>query len=160
MPQTRKDEKPVLIQSEPILFLVFVRGDRFHQGHQLTLNGLILDLAVSTQQPQAECAVEKQQALDLTGLAVAVVKEGDGHIERGRDLLKTGGYHAVDALLVFLNLLETDAELLAEFRLLNLLLHSPQSDSFSKLNVRLAGTALLHLLCYRFVHTGFTVLRL
>ena len=29
---------------------VFVRGDRFHQGHQLTLHGLILDLAVGPQQ--------------------------------------------------------------------------------------------------------------
>jgi len=34
--------------------LALVGGDRFHQGHQLTLYGLVLDLAVGTQQPQAE----------------------------------------------------------------------------------------------------------
>jgi hypothetical protein len=33
--------------------LVFVRGNRFHQGHQLTLDGLILDLGVGPQQPKA-----------------------------------------------------------------------------------------------------------
>ena len=34
--------------------LAFVRGDQFHQGHQLTLHGLVLDLAVGPQQSQAE----------------------------------------------------------------------------------------------------------
>ena len=127
--------------------LVFVRGDRFHQGHQLTLYGLILDLAVGPQQPQAERAVEKQQAFDLARLAVAVVEECDGHIERGGDLLKTGGADAVDALLVFLNLLEADAKLVAELRLRDPLLDAPQPDSLSQFNVGFAGTALLHLLC-------------
>jgi hypothetical protein len=70
---------------------VFVGGDRFHQGHQLTLYGLILDLAVGPQQSQAERAVQKQQAFDLPRLAVAVVEECDGYIERGGDLLETGG---------------------------------------------------------------------
>src|SRR5207247_3582856 len=83
---------------------VFVRGDRFHQGHQLTLYGLVLDLAVGPQQPQAERAVQEQQALDLTRLAVAVVEERDGHVERGGDRLKTSCADTVDALLVLLNL--------------------------------------------------------
>jgi 2-polyprenyl-6-methoxyphenol hydroxylase-like FAD-dependent oxidoreductase len=34
--------------------LAFVCGDRFHQRHQLTLHGLVLDLAVGSQQPQTE----------------------------------------------------------------------------------------------------------
>src|SRR6267378_6087414 len=97
--------------------LVFVRGNRFHQGDQLALHGLILDLAVSPQQPQAECAVEEQQAFDFPRLAVAVVEKSDGNIERSGDLLETGGADAVDALLIFLNLLEADAKLVAEFRL-------------------------------------------
>src|ERR1700733_7082755 len=63
-------------------WLIFVRSDRFHQGHQLPLNGLVLDLAVGPQQPEAERAVEKQQAFDLARLAVAVVEKRDGDIER------------------------------------------------------------------------------
>src|SRR5579872_4805815 len=122
--------------------LGFVRGDRFHQGHKLTLYGLVLDLAVGPQQPQAERAVEEQQAFNLTRLAVAVVEECDGHIERGRDLLETGGADAVDALLIFLNLLEADAELVAKCRLRDPLLNAPQTNSLSQFDVRLAGTAL------------------
>ena len=61
--------------------LVFVRGDRLHQGDQLALYGLVLDLAIGPQQPQAECAVEEQQAFDLARFAVAVVEERDGYIE-------------------------------------------------------------------------------
>src|ERR1700686_2794884 len=106
--------------------LAFVRGDRFHQGHQLTLNGLILDLAVGPQQPKAERAVEKQQAFDLARLAVPVVEERDGHVERGGDLLKTSGADPVDTLLVFLDLLEADAKLVAELRLRDLLFDAPQ----------------------------------
>src|SRR6185437_16544495 len=117
------------------------------QRHQLTLHGLILDLAVGPQQSQTERAVEEQQALDFARLAVAVIKEGDGHVERGRDLLKAGGPDPVDALFVFLNLLEADAELLAEFRLRNSLLDAPQPNSFAHLDVGLSGTALLHPLC-------------
>src|SRR5205085_6732378 len=83
---------------------ILVRGDRFHQGHQLTLYGLVLDLAVGAQQPQAERAVEEQQALDLPRLAVAVVEERDRHIERSGDRLKTSCANTVDALLVLLNL--------------------------------------------------------
>ena len=109
----------------PALFLV--RCDRFHQGHQLTLNGLVLDLAVGPQQPEAECAVEEQQAFDLPRLAVAVVEEGDGNIERGGDGLKTGGADPVDALLLFLHLLEADAQFVAELGLRDLLLHAPQT---------------------------------
>src|SRR3954451_15802889 len=88
---------------------VFVRCDRFHQGHQLTLDRLVLDLAVGAQQAQAESTIEEQQALDFACLAVAVVEEGDGHIECRGDLLKTSCADAVDALLVLLNLLEADA---------------------------------------------------
>src|SRR5258708_5676265 len=124
--------------------LVFVRGDRFHQGHQLTLHGLILDLAVGPQQSQAERAIEKQQAFDLARLAVAVVEECDGYIQRGGDLLETGGADAIDALLIFLHLLKADAELVAELRLRDSLLHAPQPDSLPQFNVGFAGTALLH----------------
>ena len=124
--------------------LLFVRGNRFHQGHQLTLHGLILDLAVRPQQPQAERAVEEQQAFDLPRLAVAVVEECDGYIERGGDLLETGGADAVDALLIFLNLLKADAQLVAEFRLRDSLLDAPQPDPLPQFNVGLSGTALLH----------------
>jgi hypothetical protein len=57
---------------------------------------LILDLGVGPQQPEAERAVEKQQAFDFPRLAVAVVEERHGHIECGGDLLQTGGADAVD----------------------------------------------------------------
>jgi hypothetical protein len=127
--------------------LAFVRGDRFHQGHQLTLYGLILDPAVGPQQSQAERAVEKQQAFDLPRLAVAVVKECDGNIECSGDLLETGGTDAVDALLIFLNLLKADAKLVAEFRLGDVLLDAPQPNSLAQFNVGFAGTALLHFFC-------------
>src|ERR1700761_7917613 len=99
------------------LALVFVGSDRFHQRYQLTLHRLVLDLAVGAQQPEAERAIEKQQALYFARLAVAIVEKRDGHIERGRDLLKTSGTDAIDALLVFLDLLKTDAKLIAELRL-------------------------------------------
>jgi hypothetical protein len=59
-----------------------------------------------------------------------------------------------------LNLLETYAQLFAKLGLRDLLFHAPQPDSFAKLNIWLAGTALLHLLGYRFIHTVSTVLRL
>src|SRR6202041_757002 len=144
----------------PALGSVFVGRDRFHQGHELPLDGLILDLAVGAQEPQAEGTIEKQQAFHFASLAVAVVEEGDGHIERRCNLLKTGGAHAIDAFLVFLNLLETYAQLFAKLGLRDLLFHAPQPDSFAKLNIWLAGTALLHLLGYRFIHTVSTVLRL
>ena len=118
----------------------------FHQGYQLTLHGLVLDLAIGPQQSQAERAVEKQKAFDLSRLAVPVVEEGDGHIEGGSDLLKTGGSHAVDALLVFLNLLETDTKLVPELCLRDPLLDAPEPDSLAQFNVGFSGTALLHLL--------------
>src|SRR3979490_646480 len=111
--------------------LVFVRGNRFHQGDQLALHGLILNLAVSPQQPQAECAVEEQQAFDFPRLAVAVVEKCDGYIERGRDLLKAGRTDAVDAFLVFLNLLEADAKFVAKLSLRDFLLHAPSATLFS-----------------------------
>src|ERR1700738_4782062 len=131
----------------PVLKLGFVRGDRFHQRHQLALHRLILDLAVGAQQSQAKRAVKKQQALDLPRLAVAVIEEGDGDIERCGDLLKTGGTDAVDALLIFLNLLEADAELIAKLRLGDFLLDAPQPNPLPQFNVGFAGTALLHFLC-------------
>ena len=139
--------EPGLLRRPAARRLILVRGDRFHQGHQLTLDGLILDLAIGPQQPQAERAVQKQQAFDFPRLAVAVIKERDGHIERGRDLLKPCGADAIDALLIFLNLLEADAKFVAELGLRDMLLNAPQPDSLSKFNVGLAGTALLHLLC-------------
>ena len=124
--------------------LCFVRGNRFHQGHQLTLHGLILDLAIGPQQSQAERAIEKQQALDLARLAIAVIEKCDGYVERGGDLLETGGADAVNALLIFLNLLKADAELVAELRLRDSLLDAPQPDPLPQFNVGFAGTALLH----------------
>jgi len=62
-------------------------------------------------------------------------------------LLKPSGADAVDALLIFLHLLEADAEFVAEFRLRDLLLNAPQPDALSQFDVRLAGASLLHLLC-------------
>src|SRR5882672_3715975 len=111
--------------------LGFVRGDRFHQGHQLTLYGLILDLAVGPQQSKAERAVEKQQGFDLPRLAVAVVEKCDGNIEGSGDLLETGGTDAVDALLILLNLLEADAKLVAELSLRDSLFDAPQPNSLA-----------------------------
>src|SRR5580698_2064274 len=105
--------------------LVLVRSDRFHQRHQLTLHGLILDLAVGPQQPEAERAVEEQQAFDFPRLAIAVVEERDGHVERGCDLLETSSTDPVDALLVLLDLLEADTQLVTEFSLRNPLLDTP-----------------------------------
>ena len=92
------------------------------------MHSLILDFAIGSQQSQAERAVEKQQALDLPRLAVAVVKEGDGYVERGGDLLKTGRADAVDAFLVFLHLLKADAEFVAKLRLRDFLLNATQSN--------------------------------
>ncbi|MGY3591129.1 hypothetical protein ACVIF9_009806 [Bradyrhizobium sp. USDA 4350] len=76
-----------------------------------------------------------------------VVEEGHRHVQRGRDLLKAGSADAVHALLVLLNLLEADAQLVAEFRLRDLLFDTAQTNPLAQLNVRLAGAALLHLLC-------------
>jgi hypothetical protein len=152
------DTLPAVDRSNPqCRELGFVRGDRFHQGHQLALHGLILDLAIRPQQPETECAVEKQQAFDLPRLAIAIVEECDGNIERSRNLLKTGGPDAVDALLVFLNLLEAHPELVAELRLRDLLLNASQPNPLSQFNVGLSCTPLLHLLCCCF-HSAFTVL--
>src|SRR4029077_2087118 len=50
--------------------------------------------------PEAEGAVEEEEAFDFARLAVAVVEERDGHVERGGDLLKTSSADAVHALLV------------------------------------------------------------
>ena len=47
---------------------VLVRGDRLHQGHQLTLHRLVLDLAVSAQEPEAEGAVEEEEAFNSRAL--------------------------------------------------------------------------------------------
>src|SRR5262249_32211759 len=124
--------------------LFFVGGDRFHQGYQLTLHRLILDLAIGAQQSQAERTVQEQQALDFARLAVAVVEERHGHVERVGDLLQTRSADAVDALLVLLHLLEAHAELVAELRLRDLLFDTPQPDALAKFNVGFAGTALLH----------------
>src|SRR5882757_2276849 len=139
--------------------LGFVGGNRFHQGHQLALNGLVLDLAVGAQQPQAERAFEEQQAFDFPRLAVAVVEERHGHVERGGDLLQTGSADAVDTLFVLLDLLEADAEFVAELCLRDLLLYTPQANPLAQFNVGFAGTALLHLLCCCSSHSGFTALR-
>src|SRR4051794_2359052 len=96
--------------------LLAVVGKRFHQRHHLALYGLAFDSAISAQQPQAECAVEEQEALDLPALVVAVVEERHRHVERVGDLLQPGGADAVDALLVFLDLLKAHTQLLAEIR--------------------------------------------
>jgi hypothetical protein len=90
-------------------FAPAAQRNRFHEHDHLTLNGLALDAAVSAQQPQTESAVEEQQAFDFAALAVAIVEERDRHIERGRYLLKTCSAHTIDALLILLDLLETDA---------------------------------------------------
>jgi len=107
----------------------------------------------------AGSAIEKQQAFDLPRLAVAVVEERDGYVEGSGDLLKTGGADAVDALLIFLNLLEADAQFVAKLRLRDFLLNAAQPNPLSQLNVGFAGAPLLHFLCCCLFHTAFTVLR-
>src|SRR3981081_867727 len=49
---------------------LLVTGNCFHQRLYLALYGLILDLAIGPQQPEAERAVEIQQALDFLGFTV------------------------------------------------------------------------------------------
>src|SRR5690349_23687800 len=97
-----------------------VGRDRFHQRDELTLHRLVLDLAVGAQQAEAESRVQEQEAFDFASLVVAVIEEGHGHIERGGDLLKPSRADTIDALLVFLDLLEADAELLAQLGLRDL----------------------------------------
>jgi hypothetical protein len=55
-----------------------VRCYRFHQGDQLTLDGLVLDLGVGPKQTQAKRAVQEQQAFDFPSLAVAIVENVTG----------------------------------------------------------------------------------
>src|SRR5215813_3781153 len=124
--------------------LFLVGCDRLHQGDELTLHRLVLDLAPGPKQSHAERAVQEQEALDLARLVVAVVEEGHGNVERTRDLLQTRSADAIDALLVFLDLLKAHTKLVAELSLRDLLLDTPQPDPLAKLNVGLAGTALLH----------------
>ena len=135
--------------------LRFVGGDGLHQGHHLALNGLVLDLGVGPQKAEAEAAVEKQEALDLPRLGVAVVEEGDGHVECRSDLLEPGSADPVDPLLVLLDLLKADAQLVAELRLGDPLLDAAQPNLLSEFDVGLAGTALLHSL--RGVRLSLTV---
>ena len=87
-------------------------------------------------------ALLAQQAVDLTLLAIGlfagfhiVVKKRHGYIERGGDLLQPACANAVDAFLVFLHLLEADAERLSKFILRYFLLDATQPDAFAKFNV-------------------------
>src|ERR1700737_4847366 len=124
--------------------LLALVGNRFHQSHHLALHGLALDAGIGPQQPQAERAVEKQQAFDLPGLAVAVVEESYRHIEGCGNLLQAGRSDAVDAFLVFLNLLKAHSKLFAEIGLRDSLFDAPQTDLLSHLDVRFSGAPLLH----------------
>src|SRR6516225_3795967 len=116
------------MKAGPSIGSAFVRCDRFHQRDELALHRLILDLAVGAQQAEAESRVQEQEAFDFAGLVVAAIEEGHGHIEGGGDLLKPSRADAIDALLVFLHLLEADAELFAELSLRDLHLDATQAD--------------------------------
>jgi hypothetical protein len=130
--------------------LVRATGNSFHQRHHLVPYGLIPDLAIGPQQPEAERAVEKQQALDFLGFTVAIVEERHGHIERRRNLLQAGCADAIDAFLVFLNLLEAYSQPRAEIRLRDPLFDAPQTDLPPHLNFGFSRTARFHF--RRFVH--------
>jgi hypothetical protein len=73
-----------------------------------------------------------------------------------RDLLESAGTDAIGALLVFLNLLEGDAEAEAELLLTETLEHSAQSDLLSDVNINRIGLLFCHLL---FAPTSFPMER-
>ena len=109
--------------------------DAFDQGHQLPLDSLILDLGIGAKQPEAERAIEEEQAFDFSGFAVSIVKERDRQIERGRSLLQSMGTNPVKPLLVLLNLLKADAQFFGEFRLRDSQLDPPKTDAPAEFDV-------------------------
>jgi hypothetical protein len=88
--------------------------------------------------------VVSNRAVGQANNSAPVLGEGGGLV-----FVRGNGFHgrtnAVDPLLVFLNLLEADAELVAEFCLGNILFDAPKSDSLAQFNVGLSGTARLRL---------------
>ena len=84
------------------------------QNYKLSLYHLIFDGGVGAQQSEAENAVEHEQALDGWFLAVTIVEKRYVDAEHLSDLLEPRRADPVDALFVFLHLLETDIEVLSQ----------------------------------------------
>ena len=81
----------------------FVGSYAFDKRHKLALQSLVLHRGIGPQQSQAESAINEQQAVNLTRLAIASKKKLHWHIERRGDLLQARSTNAVDAFLVFLH---------------------------------------------------------
>jgi hypothetical protein len=124
----------------------FVGCDAFYQRNKLALHCLVFHRGIGPQQPQAESAIHKQQALDLA-LAIArafsqtvIVKEKRHRdIKRRGDLLQARRANPVDAFLVFLHLLEGDAELVGKPQLRDINLNPAQPNALAEFNVVLAA---------------------
>ena len=106
------------------------------QNYKLSPHHLIFDGGVGAQQSEAENAVEHEQALDGWFLAVTIVEKRYVDAEHLSDLLEPRRADPVDALFVFLHLLETDIEVLSQSYLRDAFFRAPQTNSSSHLNVR------------------------
>jgi hypothetical protein len=82
----------------------------FDQRHKLALYRWAFHGRIGAQKSQAERAIDKQQAIDFTRLAVSIKEKCHGDIECGGDLLQKSSASPVNAFLVFLDLLESDTE--------------------------------------------------
>src|ERR1700687_5409616 len=109
------------------------------QNYKLSLHHLIFDGGVGAQQSEAENAVEHEQALDRWVRAVTIVEKRYVDAEHLSDLLEPRRADPVDALFVFLHLLETDIEALSQSYLRDAFFRAPQTNSSSHLNVRAHG---------------------
>jgi len=102
-------------------------------------------------QPHRARRLEKTEA-DIDGVGVAAVlrrvgpriEERDRHTQRRRDPLQPAGRDAIGALLVFLDLLERDAELLAELGLRQPALQPEGANALADLGVPGVAAALVH----------------
>src|ERR1700733_13131714 len=125
---------------------LFVGSDTFDQRHKLALHSLVFHRRVGPKQSQGKTAVEKKQALDFTLAfdcalpSVHIVKEKcHRDIERRSDELQARSADAIDAFLVSLYLLASDAKLLCKPILRHLLLDTAQSETHAKFNIVLAA---------------------
>ena len=66
-------------------------------------------------------------------------EERDRHVERLADAHQPSGADAIDALLVFLHLLERHAEQVAELGLRHALGHAPRADALADLDIMRIG---------------------
>jgi hypothetical protein len=122
----------------------------FNQGYKLPPYRLIFDSSVSMQQPKAEIAAEKQQALDFRFLAVTAIEECQVDTKRGGDPLSPRGPNSIDASLIFLDLLKADPELLSQCRLRHPVLDTPCADSPPHFDVGVCGRSRMELRRLRF----------